>query len=74
MEPVSMIQAIFNAIGQAITSFGGVIGNGFSSAVALFWNGTALTDTGTLMLIGAGVGLVWFAVALIMKLIRPRVK
>lgn len=74
METPSMITAIFQAIGQAITAFGGVIGNGFSSAVALFWNGTALTDTGILMLIGAGVALVWFAVALIMKLIRPRVK
>lgn len=69
-----MITAIFQAVGQAITAFGGVIGNGFSSAVALFWNGTALTDTGTLMLIGLGVGLVWFAVTLIMRLIRPRVR
>ena len=69
-----MISAIFQAIGSAITAFGGVIGNGFASAVALFWDGTALTDTGTLMLIGAGVGLVWFAVTLIMRLVRPRVR
>ena len=74
METPNMITAIFQAVGQAITAFGGVIGNGFSSAVALFWNGTALTDTGTLMLIGLGITLVWFAVSLIMRLIRPRVR
>lgn len=74
METPSMIAAIFTAIGNVITSFGGVIGQGFSSAVALFWSGTALTDTGTLMLIGAGIALVWFAVTLIMRLIRPRVR
>ena len=74
METPNLIAAIFTAIGQAITSFAGVIGNGFTAAVALFWNGTALTDTGTLMLIGSGVALVWFAVSLIMRLVRPRVR
>lgn len=69
-----MISAIFQAVGQAITAFGGVIGNGFASAVALFWDGTALTDAGTLMLIGLGITLVWFAVSLIMRLLRPRVR
>lgn len=69
-----MITAIFQAVGQAITAFGGVIGSGFASAIALFWDGTALTDTGTLMLISLGVALVWFAVSLIMRLIRPRVR
>lgn len=67
-----MVSAIFTAIANAITAFGGVIGNGISSAVSLFWDGTALTDAGTLLLIASGVGLVWMAVFFITKLVRVK--
>lgn len=67
-----MVSAIFNAISSAITSFGAVVGSGISSAVALFWDGTALTDAGTLLLIASGVGLVWMAVFFITKLVRVK--
>lgn len=65
-----MITAIFETIGTAITQFAAVLGNGFTSAVALVWSGTALTPLGTLLLIGAAGGLVWFAVKMILKLVR----
>lgn len=65
-----MIEAIITAIGTAVTSFSAVIGNGFTSAVALVYSGTALTPLGSLLLIGAAAGLAWFAVKMILKLVR----
>lgn len=69
-----MVQAIFTAIGSAMTAFAGILGNAFSSMVSLFWNGEALTDVGILLLIAAGVGLVWGAFRFIRGLIRVRAR
>ena len=69
-----MISALFQTIGTAITSFVGVLGNGLAGIISLFWDGTALTNTGILMLIPAGIGLVWGAYALIKALIRVRTR
>lgn len=74
MDTPNMVSAIFTAIGNAITAFAGILGNAFSSMVSLFWNGTALTDVGVLLLIGAGVGLVWGAFAFIRALVRVRAR
>lgn len=69
-----MVAAIFTAIGSAITAFAGILGNAFSSMVTLFWDGTALTEVGTLLLIAAGVGLVWGAFAFVRALIRVKTR
>lgn len=70
-----MVADIFEAIGDAITSFAGVLGNGFQSLLALFYtsgeNG-GLTALGTLALIGVGMGIVYWAFALVRRLISVR--
>lgn len=67
-----MITAIFNSIGEAITAFATVIGNGFNGIISLFWSGEALTDLGTLAIIGVGVGVVYWAFRLVRGLLRVR--
>lgn len=70
-----MISAIFTAIGSVMTAFVGVLGNAWNSLIALFYNATdGLTDVGTLLLITAGVGLVWGGFFFIRSLIRVRVR
>lgn len=67
-----MISAIFTTIGEAITGFAAVIGNGFTSIVALFYTSDGLTSLGILSLLGAGVGLVFLAWGVIRGLMRVR--
>lgn len=73
-----MISALFTEIGNVITSFAGVIGNGFSSIIALFWDSTlntgagGLTTLGILSLVPMGLGLVWFAYKVIRNLFHAR--
>lgn len=69
-----MLAQLFTTIGTIITSFVGILGNGFAGVIALFWDGTALTNAGLLMLIPAGVGLVWGAYSFIKALIRVRTR
>ena len=69
-----MVSAIFTAIGNAMTSFVGILGNGFSGLVSLFWDGTALTEVGILLLISAGVSLIWGGFMFIRSLIRVRAR
>lgn len=70
-----MISAIFTAIGSAMTAFVGVLGNAWNSLIALFYDSTnGLTDVGTLLLIAAGVSLVWGGFYFIRSLIRVRVR
>lgn len=70
-----MIAAIFEAVGDAITNFAQVLGNGFNSLISIFYttgeNG-GLTLLGTLLLIGMGVGVVYWAFNLIRGLVRVR--
>lgn len=71
-----MISAIFTGVGSVITAFAGILANGVSSVVGLFWttgsNGGALTEVGQLLLIPFGVGLVISVYHLIKGLIRAR--
>lgn len=67
-----MIEAIFTAIGNAITSFAGVLGNGFSSLLAIFYTNNAVTEVGLLCLIGLGTVIVYWCFRLIMRLFRQR--
>lgn len=67
-----MLSAIFTTIGEAITAFAGVLGNGFTAMIALFYADSAVTPLGILALIGLGVSLVWFAFNLVMRLFRQR--
>lgn len=69
-----MVTSIFTAIGNAMTSFVGVLGNSFSGVVALFWDGTQLTDVGIILLMAGGVSLVWGAFYFIRGLIRVRTR
>lgn len=72
-----MISAIFTQVGSVITAFAGILTNGVSSVVSLFWTtgsgGTgALTEVGQLLLIPFGIGLVIAVYHLIKGLIRVR--
>lgn len=70
-----MISAIFTTIASVMTAFVGVLGTAWNSLIALFYNATdGLTDVGTLLLITAGVGLVWGGFYFIRSLIRVRVR
>lgn len=65
-----MINAIFTTIGSAVTAFAGTMTNAASSMVSVFYDSEGLTTLGTLLLISAGVGLVYWAFRLIRGLIR----
>lgn len=71
-----MVQAIFTTIGEAITNFAQVLGNGFTNLIKLFYDNSAttpgLTPLGILMLIGAGIGIVYWAFALVRSLIQAK--
>lgn len=73
---MDLIQQIFATIGQAITSFTTALTNAVQGVSGLFYTpGTEggagqMTFLGVLLLIGAGVGLVYFAVRWIAKLVR----
>lgn len=69
-----MINAIFGAVGDAITAFATCIASSVSSVTSLFVtesSGTySLTVLGTLLLIAVGVGLVFWAFRLIKGLVK----
>lgn len=74
-----MVSNIFQTIGEAITNFAQVLGNGFTNLIQLFYITTpaegqtaGLTPLGILMLIGAGVGIVYWAFTLVRSLISVR--
>lgn len=71
-----MVSAIFESIGSVITAFAGVIGNGFTALLEIFYStsGTnaGLTPIGILSLIGVGMGLVYWAFNLVRGLIKTR--
>lgn len=67
-----MVADIFEVIGEAITNFAGVLGNGFSGLLAIFYDNNAVTAVGILALIGLGVGIVYWCFALVMRLFRQR--
>lgn len=70
-----MINAIFEAVGSAITAFSGAVASAVTSVTNMFIvtgeNGTVtLTTLGTLLLIAVGAGLVFWAFRLIKGLVR----
>lgn len=65
-----MITAIFNAIGSVVTSFIAVLGDAVEGVTAYIYTGSALTTFGTFLLIGFGVGLVYWAFRLVKGIIR----
>lgn len=71
-----MVSAIFTEIGNAITAFAGVLGNGFSSLLEIFYVSTGdnagLTAIGVLSLIGVGMGIVYWAFTMVRNLIKTR--
>lgn len=70
---MTIVTDIFNTIGEVITGFSKVVGNGFTSIVGIFYQTEGgLTVVGTLALITLGVGVVYWAFRLVMRLIRQR--
>lgn len=67
-----MVTDIFQVIGDAITQFAAVLGNGFSGLLAIFYTNSEVTAVGILALIGLGVGIVYWCFALVMRLFRQR--
>ena len=75
-----MISDIFSTIGQAVTAFANQLASAITSITALFYtpgeSGAAgqMTFLGTLLLIAAGVGLVYWAFYVVRNLLRIGVK
>ena len=67
----SMVQQIFQVIADAVTSFANALSSAVTSITSLFYNQTSgMTFLGVLLLIGAGVGLIYFVVRWISSLVR----
>lgn len=72
-----MVNAIFSQIGSVVSAMVGTLKTALEGVIDLIWDSTAnsnaggLTTFGTLMLIGVGVGLVYFAFRLIRGLATP---
>lgn len=67
----SMVQQIFSVIADAVTSFASALASAVTSITALFYDSTnGMTFLGVLLLIGAGVGLIYFCVRWIQSLVR----
>lgn len=71
---LTMITAIFNTIKDAITGFTSALGDVFDGLQGLFVDTSAaspsLTFFGTLLLIAAGVGIVYWAFRMIKGLVQ----
>jgi len=65
-----MIAAFFASLGTIVTGFLSVLGDAVEGVTVYIWNGTALTTFGTFLLIGFGVGLVYWAFALVKGIVR----
>jgi len=73
---MSIVQTIFEVIGQAVTSFVTTLASAVNGITSLFYVEASGTDPahmtflGVLLLIAAGVGLVYWAFRLIKGLVR----
>lgn len=73
---MSIVQTIFEVIGQAVTSFVTTLASAVNGITSLFYveategNPAHMTFLGVLLLIAAGVGLVYWAFRLIKGLVR----
>ncbi len=68
-----MLTGILAYLSTGIVGIISFFGTVFGSATGIIWDGTALTDTGELLLMGALVGLGLFAINFAIRLI-PFVK
>lgn len=70
-----MINAIFTAVGQAITGFTTQLGSAVSGINSMFYDATdGLTLLGSLLCLAMGIGLVYWAFRLIKSLIKTKGK
>ena len=74
---MSIVQTIFEVIGQAVTSFVSTLSSAISGITEMFYvpagsgeTSGHMTFLGVLLLIAAGVGLVYWAFRLIKGLVR----
>ena len=68
---MSIVSEIFEVIGNAVTGFMSAITSALSGVTAIFWNDEkGLTFIGTLMLLGLGIALVYFAISFVTRLVR----
>ena len=69
-----MIQAIFQAVSDAVTNFASALSSAVTSVTGMFYDASGtnpgLTTLGTLILIAVGVGLVYWAFRLIYRLVK----
>lgn len=66
-----MVNAIFEGIGEAVNGFIGVLSSALSGVGSMFMSSSnELTFLGSLLLIAAGVGIVYFGFRLIKGLIQ----
>lgn len=74
---MDIVTTIFQVIGQAVTSFVGVLTDAVESITSLFYVAPSGTETsghmtflGVLLLIAAGIGIVYWCFRLIKGLVR----
>ena len=69
-----MITEIFTTVSQVVTAFAGCIADAFTSVMAIVWDTTTskLTTFGILLIIAFGIGIVYFALNYVFRLISLR--
>lgn len=67
-----MVANIFQTIGQAISSFTTALSSALEGITGMFYDTDGLTTLGVLLLIGVGVGVVYWVFGLIRGLISQR--
>ena len=70
---MQVISAIFNSVGQAITSFSTALASGLTSITSMFYDAeSGLTFVGVLLTIAMGCGIVYWGFKLVKGLIKHR--
>lgn len=68
---MAIVTEIFEVIGSVVTQFANTLGSAITSITSMFYNAeTGMTFLGVLLLIAAGVGLVYWGFRLIRGLIK----
>jgi hypothetical protein len=70
-DTLNFITEFLGDLGSWLSGFWGLVSDTIDGALALFWNDTTgLTILGTLMLFGLAVGLIYFGMGFVQRLIR----
>lgn len=69
-----MIGKLFAQLSEIIQNFALAVGQAFSSAIDLIYDGEEITPLGVLILVGLGTGLLIWGFKFIRRLIRVRTK